>query len=283
MSGAEGWQSLVNALAPEHGDGEAAAIARIFFEDAFGLRKTALLGHTFSEQELTRFQVLRERLLGGEPVQYVVGKASFFGMMLEVGPAVLIPRPETEELVGWILDTMPAEAPLQVLDVGTGSGCIALALQKKRPHWQLYALDQSEDALRIAHTNAKRLLSDAEIKWQVGDALLAETWDRYPVLDVVVSNPPYIPHRERALMPEQVLRHEPAQALFVPDDDPLLFYRHIALQAQRVLAKGGHLFFECNTFYAAVVAEHLKARGWHDVQERKDMNGLDRMVAGRRE
>jgi len=262
---------------------EAISIVRIVLEDAFDSRKSGLerLMTVGEEAQLTE---ISSRLLAGEPVQYVLGVADFFGLQFQVRPAVLIPRPETEELVAWVLaylKTQPKAQPA-VLDVGLGSGCIGLSLQKKFPALQLYGLEKSPAALTVARANAERLLPGKTQALFAGDILQSGDWDLFPLIDVLVSNPPYIPQWERALMPDLVLRHEPDLALFVPDDDPLLFYRALGEFALAKLTPGGAFFFECNEFNAQEVASLLRDQGFREVVVRLDLAGKERMVGGRK-
>ncbi|MBC7774138.1 MAG: peptide chain release factor N(5)-glutamine methyltransferase [Phycisphaerae bacterium] len=268
---------LVEQLTPRYGEGEAKAIARIVFEDVFDH------GRAFDE---SRFEEIQARLVAGEPVQYVLGEADFFGLKFKVNPSVLIPRQETEELVAWVLEYLkdfpPINAP-RLLDIGLGSGCIGITLKKKMPGLQLFGMEKSPAALAIVTENAERILNIPisqypNIPFLHGDILNRSDWALFPQMDVVVSNPPYIPHSEKSLVPEHVLAHEPSLALFVDDPDPLLFYRAIADFSLEKLRPGGMLFFECNEFNAAAVVEILRQKGFKNVELRKDLAGAERMV-----
>lgn len=276
------FEHLILDLTPRYGPGEARSIARIVFEDAFGTRRPA--EKVFSEMEELQFPDIRRRLLLGEPVQYVLGQADFFGLKFKVNPAVLIPRQETEELVAWALEVLKERALPHpaVLDVGLGSGCIGITLKAKRPDIRLYGLEKSPAALEVASENARRILGDQTFTFVSGDILAPSCEQLFPGLDLIVSNPPYIPLREQTLMPEHVRKYEPAIALFVDDDDPLLFYRAIAGFARRKLRPGGALFFECNEFNAGEVAELLRAEGFVNVALRSDLAGAERMARGER-
>ncbi len=176
---------------------------------------------------------------------------------------------------------MKKESAVSLLDIGLGSGCIAIILKKKIPDIELYGLEKSADALSVAVLNAQRILGkNAQFQFFQGDILNASGWQTFPVLDVIVSNPPYIPTAEKALMPEHVLEYEPALALFVSNEDPLVFYSTIANFALEKLRPGGVLFFECNEFNATQVAALLSEKGFRDVVLRKDLSGADRMVRG---
>lgn len=265
---------LRQQLTPRYGAGEARAITRIVFEDAFDR------GRAFDP---LKFDAILLRLTAGEPVQYVLGTADFFGLKFKVDPSVLIPRQETEELVAWVLEALKSFSPLAspaLLDIGLGTGCIGITLKKKRPGIQLFGLEKSPSALSIATENATRILSAGVSSPQffLGDILDPGDWLKFPKLDVVVSNPPYIPYSEKNLVPDHVLSHEPALALFVDDPDPLLFYRVIADFALEKLHPDGLLFFECNEFNAPEVARLLQEKGFSSVELRKDLAGAERMV-----
>lgn len=275
---------LAYALTPRYGEGEAASIARIVAEDVFSLKKHP--ERVLTEAEAARFEHLKIRLAAGEPVQYVLGEADFFGLKFKVNPSVLIPRQETEELVAWVLEslkTAEVEQPA-LLDIGLGSGCIGISLKKNFPRLHLWGLEKSPAALQIALENAELILTSALCAPQtallLGDVLNPADWELFPPLDVVVSNPPYIPLREKSMIPEHVLAHEPGLALFVEDHDPLLFYRAIAHFCQEKLRPGGAVFFECNEFNARQVVGLLKAEGFEPVELRRDLYGSDRMVSG---
>lgn len=266
---------LTEQLTRRYGAGEAKAIARIVMEDAFGNQHSTIDNFQFHE--------ILVRLLAGEPVQYILGQADFFGLQFKVNPGVLIPRQETEELVAWVLEYLkisPVENPV-VLDIGLGSGCIGVTLKKKFPRLQLFGLEKSHAALKVAIHNARHILGEqAEFQFTEGDILNYPDWVKFPQLDVVVSNPPYIPLVEKAIMPEHVTAHEPALALFVENNDPLLFYRVIADFSLQKLNPGGALFFECNEFNASEVADLLCEKSFAEVELQKDLAGAERMVRG---
>jgi release factor glutamine methyltransferase len=280
-----------------YGTQEAKAMTRMLLEDLFSLSFADILcGATehLSDADTLRLQQSVARLLDAEPLQYVTGTAFFCGHPFHVAPGVLIPRPETEWIVDTAVGIVTASAP-RILDIGTGSGCIAtsisLALVDK--HCYTEAWDISEDALRIAADNAERL--GADVKFRRRDALRLE--EDFPAeenqsgaevliadnassasWDVIVSNPPYICNREAADMHANVLRHEPHLALFVPDTDPLLFYRAIASYAMRSLRKGGWLLFECNTLYAHDTAQMASDMGFATSVVEDDCFGKPRFV-----
>jgi len=277
---------LIQALSSRYGLAEAGGIARVVLEDIFQVHRkpeSVFVSEWTSAQTDDLQQIIR-RLQAGEPVQYVVGTADFFGLVFQVNPAVLIPRQETEELVAWVLEHLrhiDTKNNLSLLDIGLGSGCIGITLKKKFPKLQLFGLEKSADARSVATRNAQRILgASADFRFQQGDILQTTGWHAFPDMDVIVSNPPYIPLAERELMPEHVLAHEPPLALFVSDADPLIFYRTIADFALEKLRPGGVLFFECNEFNAKEVAGLLTEKRFQDVVLKKDISGLDRMVRG---
>ncbi len=266
---------LADTLKSVYGEGEASSIARIVAEDAFHLKGNA--DREPDEEEYNRYLGIRHRLLCGEPVQYVLGEADFFGLKFSVSTATLIPRQETEELVAWVLEETADQKDIHLLDVGLGSGCIAVTIGKKRPYWTIYGMEASPEALAVAQRNSDALTGGNTHFFQ-GDALKKQDWQNLPALDIVISNPPYIPAAERPLVPDHVVNHEPHLALFVTDEDPLIFYREIADSSIEKLKPGGRLYFECNEFNAGEVAGMLRSAGFTEVECRKDICGADRMV-----
>ncbi len=213
-------------------------------------------------------------LISGKPIQQIVGYADFYGYKFKVNEHVLIPRPETEELIEWCLTSNINEQP-HILDIGTGSGCIPVTLKKKLPEATVYAIDISTEALKIAVENAN--LNNVVINFKELDILKNELPENY---DVVISNPPYIMHKEAADMEINVLHHEPHLALFVPDSDPLMFYKVIAKQAFARLKNKGVLFFEINALFGNEMKVLLQKEGFKDVVIKKDMQGKDRFLKG---
>lgn len=216
-----------------------------------------------------------ERLLKGEPVQYVFQHALWLGLDLHVTPATLIPRPETAELVT-LIGKRPAQT-LRILDIGTGSGCIAIALKKDHPEWDVCGCDISTEALQVAQENAKR--NNTEVKFYPCDILRNIPKGKY---DVIVSNPPYVCESEKSTMESMVLDHEPASALFVSDTHPLLFYERISDVAKQLLTPNGMLYFEINERFGKETAELLHEHGFREIALRQDMFGKDRFVYGKR-
>ena len=291
------YHDICQRLTPLYGPQEAKAMTRMLLEDLFSLSFADILcGATehLSDADTLRLQQSVARLLDAEPLQYVTGTAFFCGHPFHVAPGVLIPRPETEWMVDTAANLVMSSAP-RILDIGTGSGCIATSISLALADWHCYteAWDISEDALRIAADNATRL--GAEVKFRRRDALRLE--EDFPAeenqggaevlsadnvssasWDIIVSNPPYICNREAADMHANVLRHEPHLALFVPDTDPLLFYRAIARYAMRSLRKGGWLLFECNTLYAHDTAQMASEMGFATSVVEDDCFGKPRFV-----
>ena len=259
---------------------EAASIAGLVVEHLLNLsslQRRMQAAEEVSAEVLARLCEMQTRLLCHEPVQYVLGVAHFAGMELAVTPATLIPRPETEELVQLIVREQQARPALSVLDVGTGSGCIPLALCQELQPTRIVAVDVSAEALAVARRNAVRY--GCEIDFQQLD-ILTQTPAGLPTqsLDVLVSNPPYVLENERPLMRPNVLNYEPATALFVPDQDPLLFYRRIAELGVTLLRPGGAVYFEVNEQYAAEVVGLLTNLGYTEATAQQDMFGKNRMV-----
>lgn len=291
------YHDICQRLTPLYGPQEAKAMTRMLLEDLFSLSFADILcGATehLSDADTLRLQQSVARLLDAEPLQYVTGTAFFCGHPFHVAPGVLIPRPETEWIVDTAVNLATSSAP-RILDIGTGSGCIAtsISLALADRHCYTEAWDISEDALRIATDNAERL--SADVKFRRRDALRLE--EDFPaeenqggaevliadnassaLWDIIVSNPPYICNREAADMHANVLRHEPHLALFVPDTDPLLFYRAIARYTMRSLRKGGWLLFECNTLYAHDTAQMAADMGFAKSVVEDDCFGKPRFV-----
>ena len=213
------------------------------------------------------------------PIQHILGKTEFFGIQLHVNNKVLIPRPETEELVQWILDTVEKRDNLKILDIGTGSGCIAISLAKNLQNAKVYALDVSPEALKIAIENAK--LNNVGVEFIEADILNPETWDlefKNLKFDVIVSNPPYVRQQEKQEINNNVLENEPHLALFVKDDDALQFYKAISRFSNNNLSEEGLLFFEINEYLGNEMIQLLEKDNFNNIELKKDMFGKNRMI-----
>lgn len=238
--------------------------------------------HQFSLQESKVIDGIVKRLKKQEPFQHIVGEVEFYGLELKIDSRALIPRPETEELVAWIVEETKA-APSNVLDVCSGSGCISIALSQTFQDAQVYGYELSKEAIDLSEENALAL--KLPVEFQCVDVLDIEQFTsvlkkqtKLGLLDVVVSNPPYIPHQEKAAMEDVVLKHEPGMALFVPDEEPLLFYRKIALGILPFLSTNGALYFECHYLHLENTRKLLLGLGYKSVEKRKDLQGKWRML-----
>ena len=275
----EVWKKLTTV----YDDHEAKAVARYLLEIRYGLTMTDILCgkvESLSEEEL---KAMLNRLLQGEPVQYVTGVAEFGGRRFHVEPGVLIPRPETAELCQWIVSSLHTpHSSLHILDIGTGSGCIACTLAAELPGSKVTAWDISDEALRIAQQNAQNNhvhinIEKVDILSISHSTLLTPHSSKY---NIIVSNPPYICNKERKGMEQNVLDHEPSLALFVPDEDPLLFYRAITRFAKTALQDGGNLYFEINPLYAQPLEQLMQDEGFSDICSRYDSFGKQRFARG---
>ncbi len=237
---------------------------------AFFLQKT----QEVSTEDSTVWEKLLIHLQERKPIQYFFGKQYFFGEAFQVNSNTLIPRSETEELVEWMLEVLPKAEPMEILDIGTGTGCIAITLAKELPIAKITAIDVSERALEVAKNNAKshQVLVDFLQKDILKEEISEKTWK------AIVSNPPYVRELEKATLLPHVLQEEPGLALFVSDEDPLLFYREIAQKAWKNLSSGGHLFYEINQYLGKEIFDLLRDMGYQNIQLRKDLKGNDRMI-----
>ena len=291
------WQSLT----PLYDAGEAQAIVRTVLDVEYGMTLTDIICgkvNELSSDEERNLEEITTRLQNGEPVQYILGEADFAGRTFHVEPGVLIPRPETAELCQWVEEdasSLKADESKQILDICTGSGCIAITLGLTIPNSEVTGWDISEDALRIAQGNVEMLkVGNVRIEYQDAlmlpkaaeaaeisettetDSALAKNWD------IIVSNPPYICEKEKADMEKNVLEHEPSIALFVPDEDPLKFYRAIAEYASSALKPEGALYFEINPIYEKETREMLQSLGFKDIETKEDAFGKKRMMKAKK-
>ena len=266
--------SIEMAIAHLYPQGEAREIAEILLQHILQLDKTHLLlyNDTPTQEQLTQLNQAISRLTEGEPIQHIIGQMEFYGSCFRVNKHVLIPRPETEELVQWILESFD-HSPRRVLDIGTGSGCIAISLAKHRPQWQLEAIDISHEALSVAQENAR--WNHVNVSFRHVDVLKIDDNATY---DIIVSNPPYITPSEQSEMHVNVLHHEPHNALFVPENDPLLFYRHIIIYAHTHLTPQGALFFEINRRFGQETCRLIEQLSTLKPSLKTDILGNDRMI-----
>ena len=289
------YQQLWQSLTPLYDAGEAQAIVRTVLDVEYGMTLTDIICGKVNELSADEGRKLEEiiiRLQKGEPVQYVLGEADFAGRTFHVEPGVLIPRPETAELCQWIEEDMAGKSTVssedfsedspqapddarQILDICTGSGCIAITLGLNIPNSEVTGWDISEDALRIAQGNVE-MLKARNVRIEYQDALALPK--AAEAADLIVSNPPYICEKEKADMEKNVLEHEPSIALFVPDEDPLKFYRAIAEYASSALKSGGALYFEINPIYEKETREMLQELDFKDIETKEDAFGKKRMM-----
>lgn len=294
MTHKEGYQSLKEKLHKIYEESEAANISELVIEHITGLPKTKRAseeGRELTAEQEQLLQTATDRLLVHEPVQYVLHKCWFYGLALYVDDAVLVPRPETEELVQWLVNDVKEEKPavfqrgateaddtntLKIIDIGTGSGCIALALKKAMPVAEVWGCDASDKALNVARRNGADL--NIRVDFQSIDFLDEAQQKSLPTVHIVVSNPPYIPAKEGEGLAANVLLHEPHTALFVPDAEPLLFYSALARFGGFRLYAGGAIYAEIHENQGAAVVQLFKDAGYKNVELRKDMQGKDRMI-----
>jgi release factor glutamine methyltransferase len=268
---------------------EIAAITLLVISEITGLSKASIKAFpekALSDKQAETLKNILIRLRTGEPVQYILGITEFYGLPFKVNPSVLIPRPETEELVEWILSSAAESQKLKVesteqfagdiLDIGTGSGCIAISIKKNLPAVQVSAIDISEGALQTAKENA--VLNEVDVKFINADILNIKSEIEVPKFKIIVSNPPYVTLEDKKQMHSNVTNFEPHSALFVPEHDPLLFYRTIADFALLNLQPNGLLFFEINESYGNETVDLLKEKGFTDIEKRNDMNKRVRMI-----
>ena len=270
-----------DALKGFYPDSEAFSLAKMLLVEVFGFTTLELYGgkdKEFSGNHRVVLDEMLRRLQKNEPIQYIIGTENFCGLVFEVNPHVLIPRPETQELVEWIVDECRDKQTCRLLDIGTGSGCISISLANFLPQAEVESWDISEGALQVARRNCER--NGVKVLLRQQDVLAAVPEGvRY---DVIVSNPPYITEKEKLDMDANVLDWEPSTALFVPDEDPLLFYRKIAELGCEMLKEGGSLYFEINRAYGDETLRMLEALGYVQMELKKDSWGNDRMIKAKR-
>lgn len=277
-------EAYTAALKELYGSEEAKQLFYLVFTSITGkarIQYSLMLQETVSTEQQQEFEDILIELASGRPVQHILGKADFYGASFVVNPQTLIPRPETEELVDLIINNNHSSTGLSVLDVGTGSGCIAISLQKHLKAAQVTAVDVSAEAIAVARENSK--IQDAPVNFILADIL---EWDSFfqndQQYDIIVSNPPYITIKEQAEMHENVLRFEPHSALFVEEQAPLLFYDVIADLALAHLKTEGSLYFEINQYLGPETLELLQKKGFSTVNLYQDINGVDRMIHAKR-
>jgi release factor glutamine methyltransferase len=284
----EAYHNLTEAIGPIYENREARNISDWVIEDITGWKRSKRVVHQdilLTDEQSEKFESYKQELLKGRPVQYVLGSSWFCGMSFFVDERVLIPRPETEELVDTIkkMFTTKKEAveyQTRIIDIGTGSGCIAISIKKIFPHWEVWAVDESIGALDVAIKNGENL--KAEVIFKKADILKESKIDSMPTYDVIVSNPPYIPLSDKHEMADHVLKYEPHLALFVTDNDPLSFYKSIIAFSEYHLLRGGMIFFETHAEYANHVAQLLEENEFEQVEIKLDMQGRERMVTGKK-
>lgn len=273
---------FIHELTPIFDEGEAESFFYLILENKQQLKRIDLALQpdlTFSADQIKVWNIILEQLKQEIPIQYLLGKTSFYGLDFDVNPAVLIPRPETEELVDWIIKSnVAAQASkiIKILDIGTGSGCIAISLAKNIPDAQVFAIDVSAEALATAQKNAE--INEVQVTFINKNIL--ETTELEQQFDIIVSNPPYVRNLEKQEIKKNVLDNEPHLALFVEDNDALIFYRKIAELAQKNLSKNGQLFFEINQYLGQEMMELLEKMNFKNIELRKDIYGNDRMMRG---
>jgi release factor glutamine methyltransferase len=288
---------FIQELSSIYDEAEAESFFYLILEEKNQLKRIDLALQpdlSFSEADLQLWNSILEQLKLEIPVQYLLGKTHFYGLEFEVNENVLIPRPETEELVDWIIESQKSEVPivigrsgkLRILDIGTGSGCIAISLAKNLPDAQIFAIDVSEKALATAQKNAVR--NQVEVNFIKTDILKTNDLEKLPTsnfqlptqFDIIVSNPPYVRNLEKQEIKKNVLDNEPHLALFVEDDNALIFYRKIAELAQKNLSPNGQLYFEINQYLGKEMVELLENLNFRNIELRKDIYGNDRKIFG---
>ena len=277
MTGNDIIAQIVGRLKHSYDPGEARAIARAYLEDRLGFKKTG----TSEIQSLPDFYAADlERLVSGEPLQYITGIQHFMGLQFKVTPAVLIPRPETEELTQWVGEMLQHDCDRIILDIGTGSGCIPVSLKLKFPASQVYATDISAEALEVARFNAESLCASVHFE---KDSILDPAFEIPGGIDIIVSNPPYIPLSDKQYLADHVVHHEPHLALFAPGNDPVVYYKAICRFAEKHLKQDGVIYFEVYPETSLEVVNHLEITGFKNITTRMDLSGKPRFLRASRQ
>ena len=272
-------KTFKNKLRNIYPEREIKVFVELLLEHYAGLSKTDLVlkaSERLDQAISIKMEKALEKLIMNEPLQYIIGETEFYNLKIKVNPSVLIPRPETEELVEWIINDLEKTTKFRILDIGTGSGCIPLALKANLPNAEVLAVDISEKALETAKTNAK--LNNLDVSFSKLDILQENIDCKLGVFDLIVSNPPYVRKKEKELMHQNVLQNEPHIALFVEDDDALVFYKAILCFSEKYLKKQGYLYFEINEAYGLELVELLKTNSFTDIELLKDLSGRERMI-----
>jgi release factor glutamine methyltransferase len=280
---------FITSLNAIYDEDEAQTIYLIALEHVLKYRRADYLqkkNEVISTEKLNKLEAILTTLQAGKPIQYIIGETIFYGLPFKVNPSVLIPRPETEELVEWIISASnsllqtPNSQPLTILDIGTGSGCIAISLKKNLPNTKVSAIDIAKDSLVTAKQNA--ILNEVEVEFIEQDILQTPNSKIPTQYSIIVSNPPYVTENEKSSIHENVISNEPHRALFVSNDNPLIFYDAIADFALNNLMPNGLLFFEINEYLGKQTVELLNHKGFINIKLRKDMQGKDRMICCRK-
>lgn len=274
---------FVNSLIDSYPETEITSFFYLLTQYILGMRRIDVslnYGIEISNIDKEKFQESLNRLKNYEPIQYIIGETEFYGLPFKVNNSILIPRPETEELVDWVINSQQTinNKPINILDIGTGSGCIAVSLAKNSPNFNVFALDVSKEALVVAKDNAK--LNNVNVEFIQGDIFNSNLEFNNLKFDIIVSNPPYIRALEKNQMQHNVLNFEPHLALFVEDEDSLLFYRKITQLANKILRSQGHIFFEINEYLGDEMTKLLKDEGFKEIELKADIFSKDRMIKG---
>lgn len=258
------YKDFIISLEKIYPTSEATAITEMVLENSCGITRAEVIRNPdaiIENDQLVKLHAILQKLTEQMPVQYALGHAWFYHLKLLVNEHVLIPRPETEQLVEMVIENCKANKQLQILDIGTGSGCIPIAIKKNCPGMSVSSMDISADALSVAKTNA--IQNEVDISWMQCDVLDHEQWQQLNMFDIIVSNPPYIPLSEKTTMDKNVTAYEPEEALFVPDEDPLIFYRCIAELGKKKLHQDGVIYMETHELLAEETAALFREMGYN--------------------